>query len=228
MVLRISQLDWQRILLTRIAAILLGIAAALSVSAIVITNSGVNLDALSPLKRDALSIVGAASAFGFVSLLVCMGFFWLKCDLSPRLDRTIWFVILLLGFAYGSPIAYYAIVYLPAVLRRLRNPQGEETAAESVQVGETHKRIGPFRGTLLVSWGFFLLLVVAVLAFPQSMSHFVAPVAVCFFLSSALVVLEAVFHAITSVYRSGMSRSTRSGRADSSRSKDRDEEIHKK
>lgn len=203
-------------LLTRSAAILLGIAAAFSMGAVFVMHTDLNFDALSPLSRILLSIAGATGAFGFLPLLFCMGYFWLKCDESSRINRTIWFVVLLAGFSYGSQIAYYAIVYLPAVMRYLRNPEGQSTFQSMEPVKELH-RIGPFRTVLLIGWGFIFLATAASLILPKSVAYLVGPIAACFAIYSVLVILEAAFHAIFAVYRTGLSRTARSRSEDSVR-----------
>lgn len=208
---RVSQLDWPRILVTRTAAALLGISAALSVCALAIMHSDTNLNALSSLKRDVPSIIGAASAFGFISLIICMAFFWLRCDSSSRSWRTIWFLVLLFGSLYGSAVPYYAFVYLPAVFRQLRNPGDESSDASSAKPDVDQRRIGPFHRILLFGWGFFLIPVIAILVFTRISSKLTEIIAIAFFLGSAIVISESVFHAILSLYRSGMSRPPKDG-----------------
>jgi hypothetical protein len=222
MPLRISQMDWPRILFTRSVAILLGIAAVFSIGCLVIIHSNIRPDALSPLNRGLLSITGFACAIGFILLLVFMGFFWMKCDVSSKRNRTIWFIALVLGFSFGSQIAYYAIVYLPAVRRRLRNPEDEEFVLDCAQEKPNTNRLGPFSRALFVVWGGVFLAVAGTLIFPKSPPYLDEIVAVCFLLSSAIVVFEAVFHVIVSVFRSGLSRPVRPSRTDSSRSRGRD------
>jgi hypothetical protein len=208
---RISRLDWPRILFTRRTAILLGLAAAFSVCGLAIIHSEIDIGSLCPLKRDAVSVIGAAGAFGLVTLIVCMGFFWLICDSSSKPNRTVWFVLLLLGFAYGSSIAYYAFVYLPAVIKRLRDPESEDQVAPPPRLEEVKKRIGPFRRILLLGWGFLLPPVAFAIAIPKIMSPFLGPITVLFFFWSAIVLLEAFTYAVISLYRSGMNRPPSSG-----------------
>lgn len=220
--LRISQLDWPRILFTRPAAILLGIAAVLSVNVLIFWHSNLSRDTLSSTWDAVLGVVGVTGVIGFILLLGCMALFWLKCDVSSKLNRTIWFVILLLGFTYGTQIAYYAIVYLPQVLRKLRNPEDEGSVDAPAQPIENHKRFGPFSSTLFIGWGLFALLAAAAMFLPKAANSHWGLVAIGFFVASAAVAIEAVIHTIVSVYRSGVSRPSRSKQTDSSLTKHHD------
>jgi NADH:ubiquinone oxidoreductase subunit 3 (subunit A) len=220
--LGISELDWPRVLYTRTAAYLLGLAAVLSSSAVIINHSNFNFDALSPLRQKELSILGAASALGFVALLVCMGFFWLRCDASSKLSKTIWFLILLIGFPFGSTILYYVAVYLPALRNEPQSEAPHEGGFHLAETADNRSRLGPFRRILLVIWGFVVLPVFLVLSLPGISSLFAGIAAVVFCVWSAVVVLEAVFRSILSLYRSGMTHSAKPERPDSSRIKSRD------
>jgi hypothetical protein len=203
---RISQLDWPRILFTRRAAILLGLAAALSGCGLAIIHSDVNIEALDPLERDVLSIAGAVGAFGIVFLFVCMGFFWFRCDISTRLSRTVWFVLLLLGWAYGSQIMYYALVYLPAVIKRLRIPERETHVIETHQLAGDRRSIGPFGWILIAGWALLFLTVAAFFAFPKPMSQIFRPVADFFVLWPASLLVGTGAYAIILIFRAGMKR----------------------
>ena len=110
-------LDRQQFLFTRRATVVFAVAAALSLGAVIMMHIDLILDPLSRMNRVAHLVAGVATAIGFFSLLVGMCNFWLNCDISSKLNRTVWFVVLLLGAPYGSQIAYYAFVYLPAVER---------------------------------------------------------------------------------------------------------------
>jgi hypothetical protein len=203
--LRISQLDWPRILFRRTTAILLGIAAVFSVGAVALIHSNINPNAISPLQNALVGIWGAIGALGFLALLVCMGFFWLKCDDSSRLNRTIWFLILLLGFFYGTPVAYYAIVYLPQALKRNRDHATSNVVPDEA-TGDP-RRFGPFRRSLLFIWTAPALAVFTVLILPKSVQVLTALVAIVFVICSAAVAIESIFHLVLSVYRSGIRRS---------------------
>ena len=213
----LSQIDWPRILHKRTTAILLGIAALFTAQALFIRYSDFDFNKLSPLKNDLLAFAGASGAIGFLSLLVCMGFFWLRCDDSSKANRTFWFVILVVGCMYGTQIAYYAIVYVPAVLRRIRNPDAE-LQADALPVPETgNTRIGPFSRRLMISWGMIALLIIVMCELTKIGQSLAATFAVIFILCSALVIFESIFHFIASLYRSGMRRPALSDRTNSSR-----------
>ncbi len=220
--LRISDLDWPRILFTRSAGILLGVAALLSLAAVFINHSNFNFDALSPGRQECLTILGAASAMGFFVLPICMGFFWLKCDSSSKISKTIWFLILLLGFMFGSAVLYYVAVYLPALTKRLQNEGPCEIDIQPTEANESRNRLGPFRRLLLVIWAVVVLPVFLVLSLARIPTLFAGIAAIAFFVWSVIVILEAILHWILSLYRSGVSRSPRSNGSDSSGRKNRD------
>jgi hypothetical protein len=203
---RISQLDWSRILFTRRAAILLGLAAALSGCGLAIIHSDVNIESLDPMKQEVLSIAGAVGAFGIAALFVGMGFFWFKCDISSRLNRAVWFVLLLLGWAYGSQIAYYALVYLPAVIKKLRTPERGTPVIEPHRLVEGHRSIGPFGWILIAGWGLLFLTVAAFFMFPKSMSDVFKPVADFFVLWPASLLVGTGAYAIILIFRASMKR----------------------
>lgn len=202
----LSDLDWPRILYSRTAAILLGIAALLTISTLIFRYSDFDPNKLGKVQFELISYLGAFSALGFLSLLICMVFFWLRCDVSSKLSRTIWFVVLLLGFLYGSQIAYYAFAYLPAVIKRLRNPEVQAVATLISSQDEDQGRIGPFRRSLVLAWGIVAVLMLAMLVVPAPLSLFSPPIAVIFFFCSVVVAIESVIHWFVSIYRSGMAR----------------------
>ena len=112
--------DYDRLFLRWKTVVLFGIAAALSLGAIVLRFTDLDFSTLSHLAVVALSLLGAAVAIGGFSLLTGMWLFWVKCDASPRWQRSGWFFILLFGFFYGA-VLYYLVVYVPKVKKALSN-----------------------------------------------------------------------------------------------------------
>jgi len=165
------QLNWPRILLNRVAAILLGLAALLSAGAIIIRHSDINLRALSPLQLEAASIAGAASALGFFALLAGMGFFWIRSDSSSKRSRAIWLVLLIGGMGYGSHIAYYAIVYLPAVTRMIRNPEAEYPTVTPFRLDDVFRLFRPVGWALGAAWVLFILVIGSSFISPKIAFH---------------------------------------------------------
>lgn len=221
--LRLSRLNWPRLLYTRRAAVLLGIAAVLSVFTVVVIHSNVEADKLSSSANIAFNTTAAVGSAGMFALLVCMAFFWLRCDPSSKTWRAFWFFVLLLGFPFGSAVAYYALVYLPEVIRRLRNPEEEILSLSAPeQERREDKRIGPFRRSLLIAWGITLvpIVVIILLAKPPPDQLLMLAFIISFFLSVAAVI-EAAIHEIVSFYRAGISRPGTSGRLRSPRRSDR-------
>ena len=143
---------------------------------------------MSPIERERISWFGALLALGVICLLLGMLLFWLKCDTSSKLSRAIWFVLLLAGMGFGTQIAYYAVVYLPAVRKKLRNIGSEAadnsptpvTSDPGTGTPESNKRrklFGPFGWALIGGWGLLFLTLAAMFAFPKAMSHLLRPIA---------------------------------------------------
>ena|SRR5712692_4691019 len=64
-------------------------------------------------------ILGALAAIGSLLLWLGMWRHWVRIDNSRRWMKRIWFVVLLIGFSWGSCL-YYFFGYLPQFLRRRR------------------------------------------------------------------------------------------------------------
>lgn len=215
--LQFSQLDWPRILYKRTTAILLGLAALLTVVALLLSHEVIYPDASGTAGSVLVSILGVVGVFGFYALLVCMGFFWLRCDVSLKANRRVWFFLLLVGFAFGTQILYYAIVYVPAVVRKLRSPAEETFKDETAPDASERRRIGPFSKVLLLVWGSIVLPTIVILVVAKTSPVFMEITGVTLFLCSVVVVLESTCHFIISIYRTGMRRPARAGRTDPSR-----------
>lgn len=210
--LRISELSWPRILYTRSAAILLGIAALFTLTALFIRYSDFDSNKLGRIQFEFISYLGAFSALGFFSLLISMTFFWLRCDVSSKRSRAIWFFLLLIGFSYGSQIVYYAFVYLPAVIRRLRNPSNAAFAAPFPQIENRRNVIGTFGWVLIIGWGLLALFVAAGFTFPkivfQFTSHLLGPdnTYIALWLWVVSLTISTPVYLITLLFRVGMKR----------------------
>lgn len=209
-----SSLDRQQFLFTRRATVVFGVAAALSLGAVIMMHIDLILDPLSRLNRAAHLATGVAAAIGFFSLLVGMCNFWLNCDISSKLNRTVWFIALLLGAPYGSQIAYYAFVYLPAVEKRLRNPRTDVAETLPPQMWSCRKAIGPFGWVLLVGWALFFLTVAVCLANPLPMYHLLRPYAMILSLWPVAMFVTTIPYAIASAFLIGIRRPAGSSLAD--------------
>ena len=118
-----AQLNCERVLFTKTAGVVLGIAAVLSAVVAPMPYVDLRYDALSRPQQVLLASIGAIGALAVVVLLVGMWLYWLKCDRSGKNTRIMWFVALLIGLPYGA-IPYYICVYLPSLRRRLRGAGG--------------------------------------------------------------------------------------------------------
>jgi hypothetical protein len=63
--------------------------------------------------------LGALAAIGSVFIWLGMWRYWVRIDNSRPWIKRIWFVVLLIGFSWGSCL-YYFFGYLPEFLRRRR------------------------------------------------------------------------------------------------------------
>jgi hypothetical protein len=70
-------------------------------------------------ERLPWAIVGTVGTVAFLALWEGMWFYWVRVDDSPAWAKRIWFVLLLIGFWYGS-FFYFFMVYLPQTSRRRR------------------------------------------------------------------------------------------------------------
>ena len=160
-----SESTTRRILLTRSAAVFLGIAVIPSVWGIILSRLDLHLERLSPADFKAISWSGATAALGTGLLLAGMWAFWLKCDNSSRRTRTIWFFALLLGLPYGA-IPYYFFVYLPALFRTRRNQEAEYPTATPL-VFDVRKLIWRLGWALGAAWVLFIAVIGSSFIFPK-------------------------------------------------------------
>ncbi len=213
----ITDSEAERLLLNRKAAVILGVAAVLSVCAVIIRFSNFNFAAMSHAELERISWLGALGAIGVLCLLAGMLLFWLKCDASSKLSRTVWFVLLLVGMGFGTPIAYYTIVYLPAVRNKLSDlgiattdnppkPVNSGSDAGNTEPNKRRKLVGPFGWALIIGWGLFLLTVAALFTFPKAVSSLLHPIADYFVLWPASLILGSMTYAVILFFRAGMRR----------------------
>jgi hypothetical protein len=203
---RIAQVDRQQFLLTRRATVLFGIATVLSLVAVILLHVDLTSDTFSFLNRRELNFIGFTSAVGYAALFAGMGDFWLNCDVSSKVNRTVWFAILLLGCAYGSQIAYYAIVYLPAVTTRLRNPGGGETGLPPERDRGRRRGIGRFGWVLLVGWVLFFLTYWAHILYRVRVHELLYPYIKVILVWPVVMFAATVGYGIVRAFRIGMRR----------------------
>ena len=123
-------------------------------------------------------------------------------------------MILLLGCAYGSQIAYYAFVYVPAAVKRIRGEDGAAREMLTAQDESGRWDIGAFGWVLLVGWGLLFLVVAIDRAFPVPMYRVLRPVVVECVVGAALWFVATAAYAIVSFFRVGMGRTASSSLSD--------------
>jgi hypothetical protein len=192
--------NWARILFARIAPILLGIAAALTIWAFVLSHF--DILPTTHIGQTLMGISGALAALGMFGLWIPMWFFWFRYDSSPRWQRTIWFFLLLSG-AFGmifATIPYYLIVYLPTYFRQ-RSGEIVITSSQPRQLA-----FGFFGKILIACWGLFFICAVAAFVFPKVISGTLGPVADYLVLPAVILLVSSVIFTISYVLRIGLRR----------------------
>lgn len=217
----ITDSEAERLLLSRTAAIVFGVAAVLSFGVVVLRILHLDYASLTAVEWEILSWTGAALAIGCVCLWAGMLLFWLKCDTSPAMGRKIWFLALLLGVLGAMP--YYVLVYLPAVRRKLRNPRSVSAdrlrqpdkfglKPGRVEGRKPRKLFGPFGWFLLIGWALFVIFIAAGFAFPKVVFR---PFAgddryMIIWLWMIALMISTPIYAIVLIFRTGMRRPARS------------------
>ena len=105
--------DWLR---TRAAASLFLLSAVCVVLLYAVLHEFVNLSYKAPFPWNTL---GFLVPIGTLFLWIGMWRYWLRVDVSGAASKRVCFVVLLVGFWYGS-FLYYFMRYLPDVFRRNR------------------------------------------------------------------------------------------------------------
>jgi signal transduction histidine kinase len=91
--------------------------SALLVIAMTFIFSGVDTNKMTFWQRLPWGILGILIPFGMLFLWLGMWRYWVRIDRSSRWLKRIWFVVLLIGFWWGS-VLYYFLAYLPQMIRR--------------------------------------------------------------------------------------------------------------
>jgi hypothetical protein len=80
---------------------------------------GVDTTKMTFLQRLPWGILGVVGPVGLFFLWLGMWRYWVRLDDSGRWVKQVWFVVLLIGFWWGS-VLYFFLVYLPRMIRRER------------------------------------------------------------------------------------------------------------
>jgi hypothetical protein len=80
---------------------------------------GVDTTKMTFLQRLPWGILGVVGPVGLFFLWLGMWRYWVRLDDSRRWVKQVWFVVLLIGFWWGS-VLYFFLVYLPRMIRRER------------------------------------------------------------------------------------------------------------
>ena len=140
-------------------------------------------------------VVGVVGAFSIFFLGMGMWRYWARVDASRKLAKRFWFLVMLVGFWYGSCL-YCWCLYLPCVMRLYRN------AATTPPLTERRQRKSKFGKSLLIGWLCFLVFVALIFGFPKVLATTIPVV----HLVSVLLVLTTFAYVILWLYRQGISR----------------------
>jgi hypothetical protein len=69
--------------------------------------------------RILITVIGMAATVGLFFIWLGMWFYWARLDGSEAWRKTLWFLVLLVGFCLGSTL-YFLFVYLPQAMRRAK------------------------------------------------------------------------------------------------------------
>lgn len=78
---------------------------------------GVDTTKMTFLQRLPWGILGVVGPFGLFFLWFGMWRYWVRLDDSKAWVKRVWFVVLFVGFWWGS-VPFYFLVYLPRMVRR--------------------------------------------------------------------------------------------------------------
>ena len=106
-------------LITRQAAKLFFLSTLLVLALIPVSLGKIHTNTMSFWVRLPWGILGILGPIALFFLWFGMWRYWVRIDRSGRWAKRAWFVVLLVGFWWGSCL-YCLFVYLPRVLRRAR------------------------------------------------------------------------------------------------------------
>jgi len=113
---RVLRDDW---LVSRRASRFFFISAICVIALIPVFAGAVDSTKMSFLHRVPWAILGIVGPVAIFVLWLGMWAYWVRLDDSSHWAKRAWFLVLLLGFWYGS-VLYYFFAYLPQVTRRGR------------------------------------------------------------------------------------------------------------
>ena len=96
-----------------------GKALFLSATCVIALTLEFNLDTsrAAPWQNTLWDILGIVEALGILFLWLGMWRYWSRVDDSKHSAKRLWFLVLLIGFWWGS-VLYYFLSYLPQMVRR--------------------------------------------------------------------------------------------------------------
>lgn len=147
--------------------------------------------------RLPLSILGVLGPIALFFLWFGMWRYWVRIDSSKVYAKRLWFVVLLVGFWYGSCL-YYFFVYRPQAIQKRGREGGVLGTSEDVK-----SRFGRLlvAGWVVVLGGGLLLIL-----FPKTVW---IPGPEVMRVSIIVLVLTSVVYGLTVIYRQGTDRAKR-------------------
>jgi len=151
---------------------------------------------VTPLIRILGGILGITGALGTIFLWLGMWRYWSRIDNSNAWLKRFWFLVLLVGFWWGSCL-YCWFAYLPQVFR------GRIDSTRLPSIAEKKQDLKAFRYGLILGWVLFFLAFLLRAALPNTMGW----LGVAFFTLSMLLLVFGLFaYCIACIYRAGMAR----------------------
>lgn len=106
-------------LVTRQASILFMVSTLFVIALTPVLLGRIDTQAMSFWARLPIGILGLVGPVALFFLWFGVWRYWVRIDNAGKWVKRIWFLVLLVGFWWGSCL-YYFVVYLPQVFRRTR------------------------------------------------------------------------------------------------------------